>query len=468
MKNNPKVVLVGAGSLFFGQKAIWGMTHMEGLKEGTLALVDSDPNRLKKMQELAKKTAETAKSPLKIEASTNHQDVLKGADFVVLSFSHRNAHFRRIDCQVSEKYGIRMCSGDTIGPGGVFRTLRELPTIMKVAKDVERLTPEAWVVNYINPTSVNGIGLMRHSKVKSFALCDTLHMPFVKRKYMRMAGLENGDESKFHLEIAGVNHFTWVLKAEYEGRDVTPKIVETIRANSKNDKDEGYAKGRFNASYSAELYDVYGSIPACVSHTKEYFPYWQAKRTAPKKYPDIAIFDCDEREVKTAEMWKRVDGFIDGSISMDEFHTKLVADHAIDVINAMWTNNKKPYYVNTTNKGAVSNMPDDSFLELLCDLDMNGPRPRKVSPFPIGIRGWQMHVLDVHELTAEAAITKNRNLVRRALVADPLTTAMEDIDAAMEELFQKQQDILDWGLKEKNANKARTVPSTKPQNMVTV
>jgi alpha-galactosidase/6-phospho-beta-glucosidase family protein len=467
MKKNPKIVLVGAGSLFFGQKAIWGMTHMEGLREGTLALVDSDPVRLKKMQSLALKAAESTKNPLKVEASTNHEDVLKGADFVVLSFSHRNAHYRRIDCQVSEKFGIRMCSGDTIGPGGVFRTLRELPTIMKVAKDVERLAPEAWVVNYINPTSVNGIGLMRHSKVKSFALCDTLHMPNVKRRYMKMAGLENAEESKFHLEIAGINHFTWVLKSEYEGKDVTPKIVETIRENAKNDKDEGYAKGRFNASYSVQLYDTYGYIPACISHTKEYFPYWQAKRTAPKRYPDIAIFDCEEREVKTQEMWKRVDGFIDGSIPMDEFHTKLGADHAIDVINAMWTNNKQPYYVNTANKGAVSNMPDDAFLELLCDLDMNGPHPRKVSPFPLGIRGWQMHVLDVHEITAEAAITKNPDLVRRAMVADPLTTSIEDVDTAMKELFEKQQEVLCWEVKKAVTTPPASTPTQKSEPLVT-
>ena len=79
-----------------------------------------------------------------------------------MSFADRGVYFRGVDCEVSENYGIRMCSGDTIGPGGIFRAMRELPKILRVAQDVEKICPDAWVVNYINHTAVNGIGLMRH------------------------------------------------------------------------------------------------------------------------------------------------------------------------------------------------------------------------------------------------------------------------------------------------------------------
>ena len=87
------------------------------------------------------------------------RDVLKGADFVVLTFADRGVHFRGVDCEVSKKYGVYMCSGDTIGPGGIFRSLREIPKALAVAKDVRRLAPKAWLINYINPTAVLGIAL---------------------------------------------------------------------------------------------------------------------------------------------------------------------------------------------------------------------------------------------------------------------------------------------------------------------
>ena len=178
----PKVVLIGAGSLFFGRQFIWEMAHSEILNKGAMALVDIDAKRLGKMMDMARLVIEKSGSPVKLEGSQDRLGVLKGADFVILSFANMGVHYRGIDCMISEKYGVGMCSGDTIGPGGIFRAMRELPVILEIAKDIERLCPDAWVINYINPTAVNGIGLMRHSKVKSFALCDSLHMPHLLKK----------------------------------------------------------------------------------------------------------------------------------------------------------------------------------------------------------------------------------------------------------------------------------------------
>jgi len=228
MAQSPKVVLIGAGSLFFGRAAIWQMTHSEHLNKGTLALVDTDEVNLKRMSTLAEKVIEHTGVPLALESSTDAKDVLPGADFVVLSFADRSAKFRGIDCRVSEKYGIRMCSGDTIGPGGIFRVLREFPHILSYAKDIEKLCPDAWVINYINPTAANGIGLQKMApNLKSFALCDGLHMPRVKISYAIRAGIiEDGEtltpelDKDFDFRIAGVNHFTWLMKANYKGEDM--------------------------------------------------------------------------------------------------------------------------------------------------------------------------------------------------------------------------------------------------------
>lgn len=118
--NKPKVVIIGAGSLFFGRQAIWQMVHSPYLNTGTLALVDTDEETLNKMAKLARMVAENEGVKLQIEASTNRCDVLKDADFVVLSFAKNSVYYRDIDCKISAKYGVRMCSGDTIGPPAVY------------------------------------------------------------------------------------------------------------------------------------------------------------------------------------------------------------------------------------------------------------------------------------------------------------------------------------------------------------
>src|SRR5690606_26893263 len=212
--------------------------------------------------------------PLKVEASNDWQDVLPGADFVVLSFADRTVRFRGIDSEISEKYGIRMCSGDTIGTGGIFRAMRELPVIMACARDIEQLCPDAWVINYINPSAVNGIALMRYApQLKSFALCDSLHMPHVKRFAAKRAGIPewNADvDARFDMRIAGVNHFTWMLKAEYDGQDVLPRIAEAIRQEAAREDTGGDrgAKALHNNRIAYQLYEIFGKIPVCVAHTK--------------------------------------------------------------------------------------------------------------------------------------------------------------------------------------------------------
>ena len=101
-----------------------------------------------------------------------------------------------------------------------------------------------------------------------------------------------------------------------------------------------------------------------------------------------------------------------------------------------------PFYINTFNDGAVSNMADDAFLELLCDVDMDGPRPRPVGEMPRGLRGWQEVVLDTHELTAEAVAKCDFSLLRRAMLTDPIVNSIADADAILRELLDVEREAL--------------------------
>jgi len=448
---HPKVVVIGAGSLFFGRQSIWQMVHSPYLNTGTLALVDTDAERLEKMAALAERVIAANGVPLALEASTERQDVLSGADFVVLSFADRSVKFRGIDCAVAKRYGIRMCSGDTIGPGGIFRAMREFLVILECASDIERLCPDAWVINYVNPTAVHGLGLKRYApQLKSFALCDGLHMPHVKCRYAVKAGIVGSEDEytdeidrRFDLRIAGVNHFTWMLRAEYDGQDVMPRIAEAIRleAEQESDVDRG-AKARFNATIGYMLYQAFGYIPTCVAHTKEYLRFWQGLGKSEELLPPLSIWETEDRYKLHDAMWQQIDDFVSGKVPISEYMTSFGPDHATDIIENMVGNLGKPFYINTLNQGAVTNMADDAFLELCCDVDLNGPRPRPVGEMPRGLHGLQQLVLDTHELTAEAVVTCDRALLRRAMLTDPLANSIADADAIIEELLEAERDAL--------------------------
>ena len=448
----PKVVVIGAGSLFFGRQAIWQMVHSPYLNSGTLALVDIDPIRMEKMGALAEKVVAETGVDLRIEVASDWRDALPGADFVVLSFAVDTVRYRGLDCQISEKYGIRMCSGDTIGPGGIFRAMRELPVIMNCVADIERYCPDAWVINYINPSAVNGIAIARYApQLKSFALCDSLHMPHVKARYAARAGIIaeasewNGAlDAEFDMRIAGVNHFTWMLKAEWRGHDVSGKIAESLRRSAATEDlggDKG-AKALHNDAIAWQLYEIFGCVPTCVAHTKEYLRFYQGHGRSPEAIPPLSIWETDSRYIRHDQMWRQVDDFNSGAQPIGAFMEALGPDHATDIIENMVGGLGQPFYINTLNRGAVSNMSDDAFLELLCDIDMAGPRPRPVGAMPRGLRALNELVLDTHELTAEAIVRGDYHLLRRALMTDPLTNSIADADAILRDLLAAERDAL--------------------------
>jgi alpha-galactosidase len=452
--NGPKVAVIGAGSYFFGKPVIWNMVKSKILSGGTLALVDTNSDTLKTMMDLAQRAIDATNSPTKVIGSTDRREVLKDCDFVVLTFSARNAWYRGADTRIAKKYGITMCSSDTIGPGGIFRAMREIPEALAVCRDVEDLCPNAWVINFINPTSVLGIALMRYApKVKSFALCDGNHLPYVKDYYLKLAGIIGDDEKstpemieKFEFKIAGINHCTFMTECRYDGEDRLPNIRKTLRRYADAEELRGpsfKAKPRYNFEYALQLLDIYGAYPTAPSHTKEYVPFFQGYGVMPNTPEPIISFDAHNRAEEMAAAWEKTCKLASGETPIEEFLSLDNGDHATDIIESMWGKLNKPFFINSANRGAVTNMPEDAFLELECTVDMeNGPQPKPFGKLPRGILGLQMQVLDTHELTAEAAVSCNHETLLRAMVTDPLVNNIGDARMIIKELLEIEKDIL--------------------------
>ncbi len=460
MKKGPKIVVLGAGSYFFGKPVIYNTVTSPVLREGTLALVDPDSDILKTTVRLAERAREATGSPLKIEAATDRKEVLKDADFVVLSFSFRNAYYRGIDTRTALKYGITMCSSDTIGPGGIFRALREIPEVLRVAEDVRNLAGDAWLINYINPSAVIGIALMRHApQVRSFALCDGNHLPYVNGHYMKMAEIlpetfNNQDPvpseilSKADYRIAGVNHCTWLTHFTYDGRDVLPNVRHFLVKKAAEEYETApnrKAKPRLNFNYALQLFDLYGAYCTAPSHTKEYVPFFQGYGVTPVTPEPLIPFDCYNRAAEMAAAQEEVRKMADGRTPIAEFLNNGCGEHATDVIESMWGNLKKEFFINGPNQGAVTNLPDDAFLELRRTIDMNGFQALPYGEMPRGILGLTHQILDTHELTVEAALRCDRTLLLRALCTDPIVNNIGDARNIMNELLEAERCHLPQG-----------------------
>jgi len=371
----------------------------------------------------------------------------------VLTFSDRNAHFRGLDTEIAARHGIRMCSSDTIGPGGIFRALREVPHVMDVAEAVRRSAPDAWVINFINPTAVIGIALRRFApEVKSFALCDGHHEPGNTLHWCWEAGILPADAdhvppdvmSRLDLKIGGVNHCTWMVRFRYAGRDMLPRIrrnfLEAVRAEKEDVSEK--AKPRYNAHYALQLFALFGAFPTAVSHTKEYVPYFQGYGVKPVKPEPLRCFDAVRRQSEMDAAWDETRAFASGKRTVRQFLRGGRADHATDIIESMWGGLGKPFYINSLNRGAITNMLDDDLVELRSDLDLRGPRPQPFGPMPFGILGLQRQVLDTHELTAAAAVSGDRALLRRAMLSDPICNNIPDADACIRDLLDAERDAL--------------------------
>lgn len=450
----PKVVLIGAASIFFGRQTIWSMVMKESLCTGTLALVDPDKQKLEWMEKVARRAIEARKVPLKLEVSADRKKVLKGADFVILAFAVEGVKLRGIDARISTKHGMIMCSADTIGPGGTMRTIREVPRQNEILKDVERICPNAWVINWVNPTAAMGIAMMRHfPDLRSFAICDGPHNPHFDNNLIVRAGLAKSAEKitdamrgRVKIRSGGVNHFNWLVEMTYKGRDVTYKVKDGLKRASQSESSSKSksrnSKAALSDSIAWQLADTIGYVPMCIGHTKEYLPYFQGHDVNRKNALTIKKWSVDMRWQWMRECWADMRSIASGKRPVEDFLKKTTPDHAGDIIEAMWAGLPKSFYINIRNNGAVTNIADDNLLEVPCMVDMNDVRPLPFGEIPRPLLGYIQRVLDEHELAVEAAVTCDRKVLRRAFLASMVAVSVPDVEACMNELLKKERNYL--------------------------
>lgn len=410
-----KIVFIGAGSMCFGTAMFKDIFRNEKMRGATLGLVDINGTNLDRMYRLAVRMNEVTGMDLRLERSAERRDLLPGAGFVINSLAIDRLKYWRQDFEVPRKYGVRHCLGENGGPGALYFTMRTLPVVLDIARDMEELCPDAYFLNFSNPETRLILGLSMYSKVKCVGLCHGIDD--IRRYLGIILGMDADD---IVVTGAGMNHFQWLqsIRCAKTGEDLYPLLRE--RDKTFDPAVEPYLR---------KLFRIFGLFPTCSdTHTGEYQAYgWEAGEEG---------CDFDLAAASMLEYEKNIEDMIGGK---DDVRKLLVpsGERAIDLVCAIHYDEKKYFPAAIVyNGGAMRQLPDDVAVEIPIMADGGGVHKIVPPDLPDGIIGLLNNQVSAQRMSVRAAAMGSKELAYQALLCDPVINSTEAAKKINDELFE--------------------------------
>lgn len=416
-----KIVFIGAGSAQFGLSMYKDIFSCGELTGSTLTLVDVDAKNLDLMYGLAVEMNAQTNAGLHIEKTLDRRQALPGADFVVCSIAVRRCELWRHDFAIPRKYGIRQTLGENGGPGGLFFTMRTIPMIMDIARDMEELCPNAYFLNFSNPESRIILALNRYTKVKCLGLCHG-----IAAGRADIARIMGRDPESIDVLAAGLNHFQWILEARdrITGKDLYPELLEKGRTNEIG----------FNR-VSRELLYAFGKYPSCSDdHLGEYLPFgWQGGEEG---------YDFDWDEDNRASLQAEIARRIREHASMEDW-TKPSGEQAVAAITGILHNKKTSLDSGIVyNQGCIDNLPSDLAVEVPVIVDCNGVHPWRIGKLPDGIARILNMSVGAQQMAVDAAVNGSKELALQAMLVDPVVNSIDAAKQSLDELWEINREYI--------------------------
>ena len=430
MADRFKVAYIGAGSFRFSTPFFMDMAHMSAIHKLPMevGLCDIDQNSLTMMEKyfkkIIKKAARKQGADIKVISSTDRKDVLENADFVYKSISVGIQKSEWIDNYVPIKFGIPQNTGDTVGPGGVFRGLRTNPVVADIARDVQKICPKAPVLNYTNPQAtivmaartaapdVQWIGLCH----EVFGGLKTMKAYFEKYHKMTIPRWED-----LEVEYGGVNHFAWFTKIAYKGEDLYPKLRQDAHKLTMK---------KFKRPFNFYLLEKYGYFPYPGSrHVAEfmtdYYNYFNNEIQSP--YWSFPIV----RDVARLDKMRKYAYKLMGWTAKGRFYTppaRNSGEKALEMTIDWKNNNPTQHVVNLPNNGLIPELPDDCTVEVPATFINGQITPKGTIHLPKEVADLVRPHAEQHRYTVNAALGNDLDLVAKAMQHDPMCRWIEDED----------------------------------------
>jgi alpha-galactosidase len=416
--DGPTIVIVGAGGWVFPMELTRDILSFPALGASRLVLYDIDVPAAERTAGFARELVALGGASAMVDVPTELRKALIGADVVITVFQVGGVDAYAYDVEIPRRYGVDQTVGDTLGPGGVFRGLRTVPALREVAETMLEICPDALLLNYANPMSINCWATDRLG-VKIVGLCHSVQG--TSEQLARELGLPY-EEVTF--DCAGVNHTAWFTTFRRGDEDLIPRIREVMRARHV-DRSEPLLP-RSDDPYESiervrtELMLLTGYFHTESSHhASEYWAWFRKTPALRDEYFDRRWDYLEVSRSADASDWNaqiveeaRRDGIRHGG------------EFAAPIIDSMVTSTRRVVYGNVRNGGLIENLPADASVEVACDVDANGVRPIRYGSLPGACAALNLVQINVQRLAVEAAMTGDAELVHAAVALDPLTGAV--------------------------------------------
>jgi len=479
----PKIAFVGAGSTVFARNVLGDAMLQPSLHEAEIALYDIDAQRLDDSLRLINaidRNGNGGRARISAHLGVEQRrDALRGADWVVNAIQVGGYEPCTVtDFETPRKYGLEQTIGDTLGIGGIFRGLRTLPVVLDIARDMEAVCPDAWLLNYTNPMAIVTAGVLEASDVRTVGLCHSVQecVPGL----LRTLGLDGRiPASRTSWDIAGINHQAWLTRLHHEGRDLYPEIreaageaLERVRARGgrawqrqlaarlgagEDDACMLLALRARKACRDGEL-SAEEALDAAVAgdfvrlelmlrlgyyltesseHTAEYTP-WFIKSHKPELI-DRHFVPLDEYPRRCRQQIAAWEGTRRWLVENPDIEHRPSAEFGAYLMNAMESD--APYRIagNVANDDLVSNLPRKACVEVPCLVDRRGVQPCRVGDLPEVCAALNRTNVNPQILTVEAVLRGSRDAVYQAAMLDPHTGAelgIDEIVSLCDDLFE--------------------------------
>lgn len=431
-----KITFIGAGSFDFTRELVRDILTYDAFKDAHICLMDIDSEKLSYIETACQKIKKAGNYPAVIEATTNRQEALKDADGVVITVLTAGPDIFRTDIEIPKKYGVDICVGDTRGPAGIFRFLRSAPVLLDICRDIEKICPDAYVLNYTNPMALNCRFLQEMTKVKVTGLCHS-----VQHTAKMLADWIGADMKDVDYLCAGINHMAFYLKYTWKGEDAYPLIRKAV------EKEEIYNEEQVRNQLFLHM-DYYPTESS--GHNSEYYPWFRKRSDLIEKYCTHSTgWNPGEHAYILKEYFRRQNEWRDDIRKwLDEETVDLERgqEYAACIFNALF-GDETPFTFNgnVRNEGWITNLPPGCCVEVPVTASKDGYEVHPVGEIPHHLAVMTNTAARSEELAVEGCIKGDKRAIFHSILFDPLTASvlsMDEIQSMVDEMFEVNKDYL--------------------------
>ncbi|MBD3392139.1 MAG: alpha-glucosidase/alpha-galactosidase [Chitinivibrionales bacterium] len=432
-----KITMLGAGSGFTAG-LMRDIMLIPGLKGGEIRLVDIDKARLditaRLIAALAQRINDEQNARWRVVSTTRRRRVLQGSDYIINCIEVSGTRCVARDNDIPARYGVDQCIGDTIGPGGIFKALRTVPSWLKILADIERYCPHALVMNYTNPMSIMTLAAVRSTSARVVGLCHSVQD--TTRHLSRIAGVPY---EEMVYRCGGINHLAWLTELTHRGKDLYPRIIR----RAKRDR----TVYELDPVRFEMLFHFGAFITESSGHLSEYVPYFRKRKDLIKKYCGDGYRGASRFYATNWPRWRKQSDRRRRELARDitRLDLRRGVEYASEIIEAHLFDRPAMVYASVLNAGLIPNLPLDGVVEVANAVDGAGPhacRFGKLRPQMAALCDSNMRVFD---LVVQGLLHNDRDAVYHAMMLDPLSAAVcspAEICAMTDDLCRAQKSYI--------------------------